>query len=176
MRKITAFIIAAVFTSIFLQPKTANAVTITDFSFTGTCSVDCTGTATATLVLQNYTIGSVFDGTKFVSFTYHSDFLGTISVDGSNFVGGSGTFVSLPGAASVVLTWQNGGPFAFAFTSDTSGSWCIGTGCLSDAGTNGVWSLNPVPLPAALPLFATGLGALSLLGWRRKRKAAALAA
>jgi hypothetical protein len=29
-----------------------------------------------------------------------------------------------------------------------------------------------VPLPAALPLFATGLGALGLLGWRRKRKAA----
>jgi hypothetical protein len=32
------------------------------------------------------------------------------------------------------------------------------------------------PLPAALPLFASGLGALGLLGWRRKRKAAALAA
>jgi len=29
------------------------------------------------------------------------------------------------------------------------------------------------PLPAALPLFATGLAALGLLGWRRKRKAAA---
>jgi hypothetical protein len=29
---------------------------------------------------------------------------------------------------------------------------------------------NIVPLPAALPLFATGLGALGLLGWRRKRK------
>ena len=29
------------------------------------------------------------------------------------------------------------------------------------------------PLPGALPLFATGLGALGLLGWRRKRKAAA---
>jgi len=27
------------------------------------------------------------------------------------------------------------------------------------------------PLPGALPLFATGLGALGLLGWRRKRKA-----
>ena len=26
------------------------------------------------------------------------------------------------------------------------------------------------PLPGALPLFATGLGALGLLGWRRKRK------
>jgi hypothetical protein len=33
------------------------------------------------------------------------------------------------------------------------------------------------PLPAALPLFATGLGALGLFGWRRKRKnAAAMAA
>jgi hypothetical protein len=32
---------------------------------------------------------------------------------------------------------------------------------------------SPVPLPAALPLFATGLGALGLLGWRRKRKAQA---
>jgi hypothetical protein len=32
-------------------------------------------------------------------------------------------------------------------------------------------SLTAVPLPAALPLFATGLGALGLLGWRRKRKA-----
>lgn len=32
------------------------------------------------------------------------------------------------------------------------------------------------PLPAALPLFATGLGALGLFGWRRKRKAYATAA
>ena len=31
----------------------------------------------------------------------------------------------------------------------------------------------PTPLPATLPLFATGLGALGLLGWRRKRKLAA---
>jgi hypothetical protein len=29
------------------------------------------------------------------------------------------------------------------------------------------------PIPAALPLFASGLGALGLLGWRRKRKASA---
>jgi hypothetical protein len=29
------------------------------------------------------------------------------------------------------------------------------------------------PLPAALPLFATGLGAFGLLGWRRKKKSAA---
>jgi hypothetical protein len=34
-------------------------------------------------------------------------------------------------------------------------------------------SLTPTPVPAALPLFATGLGAMGLLGWRRKRKSAA---
>jgi hypothetical protein len=31
------------------------------------------------------------------------------------------------------------------------------------------------PVPAALPLFATGLGGLGLLGWRRKRKAQTVA-
>src|SRR6185503_4223697 len=37
-------------------------------------------------------------------------------------------------------------------------------------------SIAQTPLPAALPLFAGGLGALGLLGWRRKKKAEALAA
>ena len=45
---------------------------------------------------------------------------------------------------------------------------------LSDGVANGL--LSSTPLPAALPLFATGLGAMGLLGWRRKRKAAAIAA
>ena len=33
--------------------------------------------------------------------------------------------------------------------------------------------VSTIPLPGALPLFATGLGTLGLLSWRRKRKAAA---
>lgn len=35
-------------------------------------------------------------------------------------------------------------------------------------------ALNTTPVPAALPLFAGGLGALGLFGWRRKRKARAV--
>jgi hypothetical protein len=34
-------------------------------------------------------------------------------------------------------------------------------------------SVSSTPLPGALPLFATGLGVVGLLGWRRKRKSAA---
>jgi hypothetical protein len=34
-------------------------------------------------------------------------------------------------------------------------------------------TVSATPLPAALPLYGTGLGALALLRWRRKRKAAA---
>jgi hypothetical protein len=37
-------------------------------------------------------------------------------------------------------------------------------------------AVGVTPLPAALPLFATGLGALGLLGWRRTRKNAAAVA
>ena len=31
---------------------------------------------------------------------------------------------------------------------------------------------SPVPIPAALPLFGTGLGTMGFIGWRRKRRAA----
>lgn len=57
-----------------------------------------------------------------------------------------------------------------------------GPGALINDGDNeinGIMGLNadfaPIqqtPLPAALPLFASGLGALGFLGWRRKKKAA----
>jgi hypothetical protein len=52
----------------------------------------------------------------------------------------------------------------------------------TSSGTFGLLSLGDTtftatttPVPAALPLFATGIGGLGLLGWRRKRKAQAVA-
>ena len=52
-----------------------------------------------------------------------------------------------------------------------NGDWCFGPNCGADDGSDGIWAATPpTPLPAALPLFATGLGALGLLGWRRKRR------
>ena len=64
------------------------------------------------------------------------------------------------GTASVDPFFQ----FPVGYSLDISSG--VGNSPLSDA----------TPLPAALPLFATGLGALGLFGWRRKKKAATLAA
>jgi hypothetical protein len=64
---------------------------------------------------------------------------------------------------------------------------CVSLGCGSSGTTIEVLSFQfgarsgigtigtATPLPAALPLFATGLAGLGLLGWRRKRKAQAVA-
>jgi hypothetical protein len=43
-------------------------------------------------------------------------------------------------------------------------------------GVGGSLVIGVTPIPGALPLFAGGLGVMGLLGWRRKRKASALAA
>jgi hypothetical protein len=50
---------------------------------------------------------------------------------------------------------------------------CAGEGAAPHIVSGSLTPIPTVPLPATLPLFATGLGALGLLGWRRKRKAAA---
>ena len=57
---------------------------------------------------------------------------------------------------------------------------CSLTQMVEDQAANDHTGLDPnevnttvTPLPATLPLFATGLGALVLLGWRSKRTTAA---
>ena len=56
------------------------------------------------------------------------------------------------------------------FTATGSGSGALTVDTLAAA------TSTETPLPAALPLFASGAGVLGLLGWRRKRKAVAATA
>ena len=47
----------------------------------------------------------------------------------------------------------------------------FGAGYFASLGNVAIIDTPPVPLPAALPLFVAGLGALGFMGWRKKRKA-----
>ena len=95
---------------------------------------------------------------------------------------GAGT----PSSIVITLTALNGNTWltAASVLTPTTGAAAIyghgfeafaqdGLGPLGTGQFGGFYS--PVPLPAALPLFATGLGALGLLGLRRKRKGAVTA-
>ena len=81
----------------------------------------------------------------------------------SPYVDGSATFVlALSGVTSA--TTVTGATFSFGTGPDTF----IQTGSNPPPPPP-----PPIPLPGALPLFATGLAGLGLLGWRRKRNAQA---
>lgn len=83
------------------------------------------------------------------------------------------------GIATVNNDERTGGFSGFQRVYSFSGN-DYGTNSFSSAGwglvTGFVVSPSTTPLPATLPLFATGLGALGLLAWRRKKKATPLAA
>jgi hypothetical protein len=102
----------------------------------------------------------------------------TFNSGGETFTAGlnSDPFPSNPGFHSVGTLFVDvnavGGTFQQAVVADFQG--------LNDNGTDAFIgsflvrsSDQSTPLPAALPLFATALSALGLLGWRRKRKQAA---
>ena len=78
-------------------------------------------------------------------------------------------------------------PTTFSFTDAAGTLWQIAVnglqlgpnnGSAPSTGTLTAWvtdppPVSPAPLPAALPLFASGLGAMGLFSWWRKRKGAA---
>jgi hypothetical protein len=74
--------------------------------------------------------------------------------------------------------YPNGGPYVpyFTYYWDYSCDYCLYDEYdqSSDGNGDGYLTSNvATPLPAALPLFATGIGGLGLLGWRRRRRNAA---
>ena len=84
------------------------------------------------------------------------------------------------GSISELLLWSlispNGLPTGvLSFGRDGSGNlYIVGEGAGGGVFRIASAAVDPVPIPAALPLFAAGLGAMGFLSWRRKRKGKAL--
>ena len=140
----------------------ASAATV--FNFGGACTLDCTGFASATLTLQNYTPGDPITLPNFVSFSYFSTFLGTVNV--TNPIGIGGPLGATPGPYNFGI---NDGVIDFhTFDAVNNGFWCVGVRCLDDEGVQGTWTLGPtVPEPASALLILGGLAAVA--GIRRLR-------
>ena len=108
---------------------------------------------------------------------------GTYNNDNSNPTLSQSWVTPTGGVAQMIYPWTTPGVIAssalWIWPSDSTISAGLSCGnCTVDLQTVITYTgVSATPLPAALPLFASGLGALGLLGWRRKRKnAAALAA
>jgi hypothetical protein len=117
---------------------------------------------------------------------------GGLQLDALGFVGPAGLIVG-PSGPGGVYTNANGsiagnGPHNPFINGTATFSLMIAGLLATDSVTSALFSLgttagveitgvpSAIPLPGALPLFATGMVGLGLLGWRKKRKAQAAAA
>jgi len=144
----------------YLYPNTSTVYQTNSVTVPGTAPIIYTGTATfsSDLILLNSTcttcgsyVASAFNGVEITDQT-NPLALSSWSVDATlTTMVGFSEYIS---GGSIFVNWE-GATFPAQVALSTSAT----------------------PLPAALPLFATGLGLVGALGWRRKRKdAAAIAA
>ena len=164
MRKSMAWVVGLCFAvAMLVVPAHAD----TTLNFTGTCAKDCSGTATATLVVDG--------SNNFVSFDYHSDLFDlTVGPADLNSPWTAPSWVITPPGTPTFETFDL--LWSKEFTTDTQGNWCLTTAGIpcfkggSDSGYNGAWSGVSVPEPSSLILFGTGLTSLAAMMRRRLRK------
>jgi hypothetical protein len=183
----TPCVLAAIISVLSVANAKAIPITYTEVG-TGSGALDGTSftnqlvTIMMTADTSNITGGPTFFqnlvGTTTVS-------VSTVGTDTLKFAGAfangqeAGFFVGVP----IVIETSSSAfaSYALGVIGPTSGPSVINPGINFQTGTGtfGLTSMGDttfsatVPLPAALPLFATGLVGLGLLGWRRKKKAAA---
>ena len=157
------------------------------FDSPGTAHLDDSGTSIAQFI--TFTTGGRFDAIQFDILPFSTDFC---AVGGSGLCNDPYDNVSVRGFRDGALVAEEiffGGedPSTYIFSAEYAnldqlvigallpstslGGICINAPC-GHFNIDNV-ELNPVPLPAALPLFSAALGLLSWLGWRRRRAVAA---
>jgi hypothetical protein len=119
---------------------------------------------------------------SFVFTTPPGSIADTGTITGTKFTRIADSSVSIIWSDPIDITFSNNGAILQIDLANTSYT-CTGSGnsCTNETfdigGTftliNAGESIAATPLPGALPLFATGIAALGLIGWRRKRTNAA---
>jgi hypothetical protein len=179
---VAACVIAAAAAMLVLQaPRAANATTLTyNVTLTPFCPSGCgpeNGTGTFTIVLPPDTLnrnsGNLTQANGgLVSMDFH--------IDGEDFAINSSAVIGYNYNSLSLSSFQinnigySGTIGSTELTGISLGGYYFQGGTNGSLDTNGSLSiaLAPTPLPAALPLFAGGLGMLGLFGRRRKRTAA----
>jgi hypothetical protein len=161
-----AVVMAGLLTAAFAGQ--ASASVIYDLTLTATSDTDGTplatydGTGTLTFMNAPSTSGVSAPVSAAVTFTVDGQlFSGTatsVELLNGNFYNAS--FSEQIGSSTARFTLDTSGVYAFYY--DNNGQ--VAGGSITS-------SLAATPLPAALPLFAGGLGVMGLFGRRRKRKA-----
>jgi Protein of unknown function (DUF642) len=129
----------------------------------------------ATTIGQQYSLSFYVGNVNNVGGIFGTTSTVDVDINGSLFLAAENSCTT---TCTSTLTWQL---FTTTFTAtSTSTVLAFLNGDPSTDTSNGLDNITltattipPTPLPAAFPLFATGLGALGLFGWRRKRNSTA---
>ena len=130
------------------------------------------GNAPNGVAVDQATVGSTSQSISLVLPTFNEAF--SIVASASNAAIPSSilqdfTLTDIPLSVAFSLSGTNN-PFCTLPACNFNISGNITSGNLSVELVNPDERVNPTPLPAALPLFASGLGAMGLFGWWRRRK------
>jgi hypothetical protein len=141
------------------------------FNFSGECTLDCIGEATAELTLApSYELGDPLSSSNFISFHYDgTNALPAFTFTVGDVVAYGGSISTVPGKNSITLANAHG--FGFISFNNPAGNW--GVGSLSDAGIQGLFTA--VPEPSTWAMMLIGFAGLGYAGYRQRHKLAVAA-